>query len=134
MLSRIESADSRIHTLLGFALSTTLGVATLGRAIRASISLTSIWFLAALGLALAIVVIGALARLRGAVALVNPGKLYQHSLHLAPWRFHADSIHAAGEHFEHNKALVRRKARAVAWMTGLFICELVCVLVWLTRA
>ncbi len=41
MLSRIEAADSRIHTLLTFVATVTFAVPTLGKAIRPDIPLGS---------------------------------------------------------------------------------------------
>ena len=57
MLTRIESADSRIQTLVAFVATTTLAVPTIGVSLRDGISLGSGWFLAALGAAIVVLLV-----------------------------------------------------------------------------
>ena len=131
MLSRIESADGRLQTLVTFIATLALGVPAAVHSAGSTLSLTAGWFLTATALAVLAVVIGIVARSRGAVILPDPQSLYNTSLQLTEWEFQRDALFFAGKHFAKNKATVEAKSAAVSWMTILFLAELVCLFLWI---
>lgn len=133
MIARVEAADSRIHNLGAFIATVSLAVPTLNRGLTSQLDFGSIWFVSAMVLALAAIIIAVFARSAGAILLPSPGNLYKTSLHLSEHEFQLDQIYFAGDAFEKNRALVKGKADAVAWMSGCFVLELVSLLLWLVR-
>ena len=134
MLSRIEAADSRIHTLMTFVATVTFAVPTLGKAIRPEIPLTSPWLLTALVIAALIFGWGIYARSHGGIQLPHPSDIFKKWLGKSRWRFQKDAIYWAGRHFEDNRLMVEWKAEAVNRMSGAFVVEMVFLLLWVSRA
>ena len=131
MITRVESADSRLQTLVAFVATITFAVPVLGAALSKGISLRSPWFLCALLVAVGIVVCGTVARSRGSLNLADPKKVYDRTLHLTKWEFQRDAIYFAGEHFNDNRTLIETKALMLTLMTGFFVLELILLAIWI---
>ena len=131
MLARLEAADSRIQALIGFTGTFTLGVPVLARTVRPTIPLDSLCLHGALLAFLVIAILGIVVRARGALNLANPATLYERYLHLDEPTFQQRVLYWAGQHFEKNAKLVKRKSLAVTWMTTLFIVEAGLFALWL---
>lgn len=131
MITRMESSFSRIQALLTIASTVTLGVPAFAVSMKRDISLLSPWFITAALLYVAIITIGLVARDWGDLILLDPGKLYQQSLHLTEWEFKKDVVYFAGQHFAHNQALANRKATLSRIMSVMFAAEVVALLIWL---
>ena len=134
MVARYEAADSRIQSLLTFVATVTFAVPTLSRAIRPEIPLRSRWFICAVGIAVLVAGIGLYARLTGSLVLPSPAALWQTSMKLSTWEFQRDAFYFAGQHYEANRKIVNRKAAAAGIMVVLFACELLLMLIWVSRA
>jgi hypothetical protein len=131
MLTRIEAADSRIHSLVAFVLTVTAGVPTVSRAFRPNLPFDSGWFAAAIGVAAVILVVGVLARAYGTIMLPDPAKVYEKWLDFPVWEFQKRALHFAGQHLEANRNLVKVKSYAVVALTALFAGEVGLLLTWL---
>ena len=127
MVARAEAADSRIQTLLAFAATVTFAVTTLA---RNTASFQSAWFAAAIAIAALIAIIGMIARVSGALSLPNPQRFFEKWYHLSAFEFQKNALYFAGQHFQSNLTLVNRKSMAATVMTGLFLCEIACLVVW----
>jgi len=133
ILARFEAVSARIQSLQAFATTVTLGVPAVAISIRGDITFKSVWFISALLLFLAIVIIGLITRPWGSVILADPQKFYDKWLHFQEWEFKKNAIYWAGEHFAANVSLVNRKARMMTIMTILFLVEAGFLLVWIIR-
>jgi hypothetical protein len=133
MLSRLEAADSRIHTLLTFVATVTFAVPTLGKAIRPDIPLESPPLFIALFIALSICAFGVYARTHGGIQLPHPQKFYDRWRGKSKDQFENDALYFAAQAFEDNKRLVEWKADAVNRMSGLFAVELLFFFLWISR-
>jgi hypothetical protein len=133
MVVRIEAADSRIQTLMTFVATVTLAVPATRSALGGAVAFQSIWFVAAMVAAVAVVLVGVVARTRGAIVLPDPTALYNESAGLSVVEFQRDALYFAGKHFAKNKATVESKQGAVSAMTWLFLAELSLLLTWVIR-
>jgi hypothetical protein len=131
MLSRVEAADSRLHTLTAFVATVTLAIPATSRAIDSSLTFNSGWFVFGVALAVASVAIGIFARVYGVIHIASPTLLFKRTLHLSKWEFQKDALYRAGEAFDHNRRLVEIKANAVLAMGVLFVVEVVSLLLWI---
>lgn len=134
MLQRLESADSRIHALVTFVATVTFAFPAVAVTMRETITFYDVRFVSAMGFGLTAIVCGLVARIHGGVKLVNPGKLYDGWLHWSPWEFHKNALYWAGKDFRTNATLVGKKSRMVTIVTGLFIAEMLCLLLWIIGA
>jgi hypothetical protein len=134
MIARIEAADSRLHTLMSFVATVTLGLPTLGRALNSSLSFRSLWFITGSLLASIIVVLGIVARGRGGIMLPNPMSLYNTSLNLSAEDFRIDALYFAGKHFETNRHTVEWKNRVLWWMSSFFLVEIALLFGWIVTS
>ena len=80
-----------------------------------------------------LMLIGIVARSLGDVSVINPRRLYEKSLKLSEWEFKRDAIYYAGQCFDHNKALVNRKANLGQAMSGLLLLETMLLVLWISR-
>ena len=133
MITRMESSFSRIQGLLTIASTVTLGVPAFAVSMKHDISLLSPWFIMATLFYVAIIAVGIIARDWGDLILLDPGKLYQQSLHLTEWELKKDVIYFAGQHFAHNQALANRKATLSRIMSVMFAAEVVTLRFWLAE-
>jgi hypothetical protein len=130
ILQRLDAANSHLQTLQTFAASITLAAPILAASVVKDIDFRSPWFVSALSVLGAIIVIGAVARIWGAVQLITPRMLYKEWLNFTEWEFKKNAVHWAGEHFEANYTLVNNKAWAAFWMTVLMLLEMGLLLAW----
>ena len=130
MTARIEATVSRIQALMTFAATITLGFPVLGRAINPSISFGCAPFAVGLTFFIVLMILGVIARDVGDLKLVNPGRLYESSLHLSEWEFKRDAVFFAGESFTHNLALANHKANMGRSMSILLLAEVLMLLMW----
>ncbi len=133
VLSRLEATDTRLTALLTLSFQLTLGLPAFAKAVRPALRFSSALFIVALGLFVIIALLGVVARSLSAVALPNPRKIYRSSLHLKEATFKREILYFAGEAFDANASLVRRKGNAAAAMTGLLFLEVLCLVAWMVR-
>jgi hypothetical protein len=128
IVRRLDSIDSKLQTILGFAAGITAGVPAIGGA--RGISFNSAWFyLAAIAMVTA-VILGIYARLTGEVRMLNPTELYQQWLYLSEWEFKKEFIRYTGKAFEANSSLSRRKWRLTVLVSIILFLEAVCLAAW----
>jgi hypothetical protein len=130
ILQRLDAANSHLQTLQAFAASVTLAAPILAASVIKDVDFRSPWFVSALSMLIAVIVIGAVARIWGAVQLITPQMLYDQWLDYTEWEFKKNAVHWAGQHFKANSALVNKKAWAAFGMTVLLLLEMVLLLVW----
>ena len=133
-IRRLDAVDGRIQTMQTFAVTLTLAVPAFARAAFGTVDASSVWFVLAIAAFIALVSIGVVARSMGHISLVDPSVLFEKYLDCRPWEFKKDMIFFAGEHARANHKLIRKKGRAVSWMTALFLLETVLLVVWLVAA
>jgi hypothetical protein len=130
LLSRIEAADNRLNQVITLATTITSAVPALAQTVRPSITFGSGYFV----IAVLLFVMGALvatgARLRGAVALPDPGFLYER-LDEGVEDFQVNAIYFAGEHYRQNAALARAKSQAAVVATVCLTVEVVALIFWM---
>lgn len=131
---RLDAVDSRIQTLQAFSATATFAAPVLAQALYPKIEFASQWFIAALAVFAAIVIVGAVARGWGSFQLIAPNRLYDGWLHSSPWEFKKDIVYFAGEHFKKNKALVNAKGWVAHVMTAGFLAEAVLLAAWVLSA
>jgi hypothetical protein len=130
ILQRLDAIDSRIQTLQAFAASVTLAAPILAASVIKDVDFRSPWFILALCVFVALVVVGAAARASGSVKLISPQVLYDQWLHYPEWEFKKNAVYWAGQHFDANRSLVNNKARAALGMTALLLIEVGLLLAW----
>ena len=133
MVSRFEAADTRLTTLLTLTSSLTLSAPVVARAVRPAISFSSPWFLAAMAVFIASALLGVVGRVYGRVVLVDPGLLYQKSLHETPWAFQKNALFFAGQHFVANRAAIARKSQISIALSVLLPLEILLFVIWIAR-
>ena len=123
---RLDVIEGRIGALIGLTATITLGVLALSEPpIRQSWQLV-----AALALSLLVVSLGLWRLHSGALRVLNPSILRDGYLHLDPQEARYNLFYYSTQHFEHNMALVDRKARWLDILTALFILEAVLLAWW----
>jgi hypothetical protein len=130
ILQRLDAANSHLQTLQAFAASIALGAPILAASVVKDIDFHSPWFYSALVTLGALIVIGAVARILGAVQLVTPQMLYDKWLNYTEWEFKKNAVYWAGRHFKDNYTLVNNKALAAFGMTVLLLAEMGLLLGW----
>ena len=131
-MQRFDAVDSKINTLVTFAVTISLAVPVL--ASSKNISFRSYWFIFA---ALAFVFgigIATYARLAGRLMLPDPRVIYDSYLHLEPWHFKRHMIDWAGDNWRHNQNLINRNGALAALSAILFALEVVAVGAWVVAA
>jgi hypothetical protein len=130
ILQRLDAANSHLQTLQTFAASITLAAPILAASVVKDVDFRSPWFVSALSILSVVIVIGAVARVWGAVQLITPQMLYDQWLGYTEWEFKKNAVHWAGQHFKANSALVNNKALAAFGMTVLLLLEMGLLLGW----
>lgn len=131
ILQRLDAVDSRIQTLQAFAASVTLAAPLLAASVVEDVDFRSPCFGLALAAFVAVVVLGAVARVWGNVKLISPQVLYDDWLHYSEWEFKKNAIYFAGQHFETNRSLVNNKSWAGLAMTALLLLEVGLLVAWM---
>ena len=130
IMQRLDAANSHLETLQTFAASITLAAPILAASVVKDVDFRSPGFVSALSIFTAVIVIGAVARVRGTVELITPQVLYDHWLHYSEWEFKKNAVYWAGRHFDASRSVVNNKARAAFGMTVLLLLEMGLLLAW----
>ena len=129
-MRRLNAVEGRIQTLMMFSVSLGMTGPVLVASLMEKVSFGSVWFVAALAVALANLVVGMVARTSGGIKLMSLQTVCEDWLHHSEWEFKQLSVYWAGRHFEHNTNVVNKKGRVVLWMTGAFLAEAALMLAW----
>ncbi len=129
-LKRWDAMEGRITTLVSIAVSLTLAIPVLSKALKLAIEppwivLTLLVFLGAMASCLS-------GRLYGTIKLVDPGVLYENYLDDSHWEFKKNFIYWAGVHFRANVKVIETKWRLYAVATFLLCLEMVLVILWVS--
>lgn len=130
LIKRLDAVDGRIQTLLAFAVSTSAIVPSIGGA--RGLPFSSPWFAAAAATMAVAVLLGAYARLGGAVRVLDPKPIREGWLHFDEYEFKIYMIGQAAEDFDENHRLLQRKWVLAVIITALFLLEAVALSVWVT--
>ena len=130
LVSRYESAEGRLTTLITIAATVMFGIPVFAKNLRPDISFSSFWFRAAILCLLAAGIAGVVGRVRGRVVLPNPKILYDH-LHESEWEFRKNAIYYAGEHFEANRRTIEWKHRLADLASGCLLLAALAAVAWL---
>jgi hypothetical protein len=131
---RFEAAVTRIHGLMMFAATMTLGAPVIGRALSDQVRFSSVWFIMALVLFVVLMILGLIAREYGTLRLVGPSVLYEKVLDLSEREFKRYVVYYAGQHFEHNRSLIEKKSLAAMIMAVQLFAETLAIVIWLITA
>lgn len=131
MLNRFDSTNKKIQNLLTFAVTITAAIPLFAKVIFNEIGFNSGWFITAIVVFAALVVIGIIGQRVGVFTLINPKFLYDKFLHYTKYEFKKMVLYWAGEHFRSNKRVLNRKCLFLDIMTGLLLCEIVLVIFWI---
>ena len=131
LASRFEAAENRIASLVTMASSLELAGPVLARAIRQDISFRSWWFIGSLVAFGVITVLGLLARVKGVLILPNPAIIRETALGKAEWRFKADALYLAGQHFDKNADVINAKGNWSIALTVIIVAEVSCLIAWI---
>ncbi len=130
---RFESIERRIHTLLAFTATLTLGVPVLVTTAVGHANFVSIWFIAAVVCAIATLALGMAAKILSSVSgmwHLNLDSLYKEWLHLPKREFKMNAIYWAGQHFDANVSLINKMGWLLISMLFLFSVEVALLLGW----
>lgn len=130
IMQRLDAVNSHLETLQTFAASITLAAPILAASVVKDVDFRSPWFLSAFSIFMVVIVIGAVARVRGSLQLITPQSLYDDWLHYSEWEFKKNAIYWAGQHFKANRSLVNNRAHAAFGMTVLLLLEMGLLLAW----
>ena len=133
LTGRFEAADNRITSLLTMASSLALAGPVFGKTIQPNISLSSPWFVAALVTFGIITFMGLLARIKGVLILPSPRIMRETALNKPEWRFKADAIYLAGQHFDKNAKAINTKGNWSIALTVFLVLEVGLFIVWIAR-
>jgi hypothetical protein len=132
LIRRIDSIDGRLQTVLAFFGSST--VAVLGIVAGRKLDFHSKWFYAAIGLMMLAIILTAIARLEGAVKVIDPSKLNSDEwLASSEWEFKNLIVQAAAQAFQVNNRLITRKWRTAIAVIVIFSLGAMCLAVWVIR-
>lgn len=134
MISRFESANARIQSLLTWAIGITAIIPLFNKVVGETDSLKSVWFALVLGAFVAVVIVGIIAQRMGGVALADPKMMYEKQLHYSHWEFKKNQIFWAGRQFHLNKTVIEKKNYYIDIMTILFGLEIVLAFVGVIMA
>ena len=127
---RLDAANARIQALLGFVATTTLAAPVIVRSIQSDASFDSLWFIAAIGLAISTLCTGIVAIQFGSLVAFSPTILYEKWLEWPDWEFKKNAIFWAGRHFETNSQLLDRKFWATTALMTMYFAETGSLLIW----
>jgi len=125
---RFDALDGKLNTLVTFAVSVSLVVPVVAH--NSSLSFNSIWFALAALAFVAGITVATVARLHGALNLLDPKVIYDSYLDCEPWEFKRCAIYWSGENFRHNQNLINRNGALAAVAAILFALEAVLVGAW----
>ena len=132
IIKRLDVMDGRLQTILAFAATTTAIVPSVANS--RGLTFRSNWLYAALGLFVAQLLIGTIARSFGYIKLVRPQVLWERWLEKDTWLFKKDYVFFGKQHFDHNAALLRRRWWLMLLISFLFFIEVILLVVWIATA
>jgi len=124
MTSRFDSANTRMQTLLTWAIGVTAAIPFFNKIVGNANTLLSIWFISALLAFVAVVIVGVIGQRMKGVSLIDPKILYEKYLHYSQWEFKKNLIFWAGDSFNTNRKAIEAKSRCIDIMTILFGLEI----------
>jgi hypothetical protein len=127
-LDRLKFVEERLQTTMALAAALTLAVPAIAKA--QEIPLKSDLLVAALVLFVLGIGIGTYARWIGEVKLLNPTHLYNEWMRCGEWVFKVDMVMYAGEHYNINVALIKKKWRLGILASVIFFLEFLLLFVW----
>lgn len=131
---RLDAVDARLQSIQTFAGTVSFAAPVLATTVSGKPDYTSVPFITAMALFALIAILGTVIRAVGRVRTISPTLLYRDTLHYSPWEFKKNLIHSAGENFDSNVQLVKRKSCAANAMVIGFLLEVGCLLFWVARA
>jgi hypothetical protein len=131
-IKRLDALDSKLNTLLTFAVSVSLAVPVLANA--KNLSFRSSWFITAAVAFVLGVGVTTFARLNGSLNLLDPRVIYDSYLDLDHWNFKRHTIDWAGDNWRHNQKLINRNANLGSVAATLFALEALAVGAWVVAA
>ena len=126
---RWDSINSLFHSLLSVAITLTLTIPVLSKALN--LSLEAYWVIAALVVFVLAAVFCLWGRLSGTLLMINPQELYEKYLGWSHWKFKKNIIYWAGENGCQNVNTLEKKWRTSVWATGFLCFEVVLVVLWI---
>jgi hypothetical protein len=133
MLSRFESADTRLTALLTFTSTITLAVPLFAKNLNPTIDFHSPLFLLGVGAFLVGATAGVVGRSIGKLALPDPNVIFEKHLGWSNWEFKKNSIGYAGEAFEKNRKKIDKKYWLAMAATVLLLVEVALFSLWIAR-
>jgi hypothetical protein len=131
MVNRFEAADTRLTALLTIAATLTTATPILAKNVRPDISFGSPFLWAGVACFAALLIVGLVGRIRGAIVLPDPTVLYEKSLHRSEWSFKMTQISFAGENFRANQEAIRKKGDVATCITVGLGLEVIAFIAWL---
>jgi hypothetical protein len=130
MITLVQAADSRIQTIQILTTTVTFAILTAVKSLDPTMSFRAGRFAFAMVAFVALIIIGVIARSRGAIKLADLSKIYKRWLHFQEPEFKKNAVYWAAEHFQFNAALIEKKAKVSVAMSVLFLIELLFLLAW----
>jgi len=130
--NRLDAVNTRIEFLLTFASSVTVAVPVFVKVLFSDIGFGSLWFIAAIVAFILCAIVGIMGRNYSDLMLISPQKLYEKWLSRSEWEFKKDAIYFAGQHFQHNTSLVKKKDKFAILMSVLTVAEIIFIVLWVT--
>lgn len=125
---RLDIIDSRLQTVIASGTTVSLAIPVLASA--KGLSFSSLWFIAAVCVFFSAVILGTLARITGNIIVLNPARIYKDWLGFSEWEFKKNLIFFAGQHFESNRNLAKKRGWLTTITVALFIIEGLLLSVW----
>jgi hypothetical protein len=127
-LNRLKFVEERLQTTMALAAALTLAVPAVAKA--QDVPLRSDLLVVALVLFVLGIGFGTYARWTGEVKLLNPTHLYDEWLRCGEWVFKVDMVKYAGEHFNINVSLIKKKWQLGILASVIFFLEFLLLFVW----
>jgi hypothetical protein len=134
MLSRFESADTRLTALLTFTSTITLAVPLFAKNLNQNIDFHSRLFLAGLGCFLLGAIAGVIGRSISKLTLPDPNVIFEKHLGWSVWEFKKNSIGYAGDAFEKNRKKIDKKYWLAMAITVSLLAEVALFSLWIALA
>ncbi len=129
-VTRLNAVEGRIQAVMVFSASFVATAPVLVAASGNTISLNSIWFYIALGLAILNLIAGTIMRAMGEITLPGLNRVRAEWLVLTEAEFKLEAIRWGAEHFDKNVKTINRKGHAVILMTIVFLGQTLFLVFW----
>ena len=132
--NRYDAANHRIDGLLTSISTVTLAAPLIVAATSNGATLKSPLMVVAAILFALVLVVGVIGRgFVGGMTLIAPSDLYSQWLGLCETDFKLSGVYWAGQHFDKSARVIWWKSQMAHIMTGLFLAEVVVLLVWISN-